>query len=62
MAKKKIKNFIQSAIKRPGALTKRAKKEGRTVNEQAKVDVKSGTPLQKRQGNFYLKVLKKVKR
>ena len=59
---KKIKYFISKAIKRPGALTKRAEKNKKTVDQQAKEDVKTGTPLQKKQANFYLKVLKKVKR
>lgn len=52
------KKFIKSAIKRPGALSKRADKEGKTVNQQADYDMKKGTPLEKKQANFYLGVLK----
>lgn len=52
------KKFIQKAIKRPGALTRRAKREGRTVDAQARHDAKDGTTLQKRQANFYLKTLR----
>jgi hypothetical protein len=59
---KTIRKFISSAIKRPGSLTKRAEKNKNTVDEQAKEDIKKGTPLQKKQANFYFKVLKKVKR
>lgn len=58
----KDKKFIQSAIKRPGALTNRAKSKGRSILAQAQQDVKSGTTLQKQQGNFFLNVLKKASR
>lgn len=56
------KKFIQKAIKRPGALTRRAKREGRTVLAQAQFDKTHGTKLEKDQANFFLNVLKKVKR
>jgi hypothetical protein len=56
----RVKKFIQGAIKRPGALTARAKSHNRTTTEQAQVDVKSGTTLQKQQANFFLTVLKKA--
>lgn len=60
--KKEPKKFIQAAIKRPGALTRRAKKEGRTVLAQAQHDESAGTTLEKRQANFFLNVLRKVSR
>ena len=56
----RVKKFIQSAIKRKGALTARAKREGQSINAQAREDVKSGTKLQKQQSNFFLNVLKKA--
>ena len=59
MAKMKSKkNFIQDAIKRPGALTKAV--GGAPGKNLAKVRklAKSGTPLQKRQASFYLNVLR----
>ncbi len=56
----RVKKFIQSAIKRPGALTARAKKMGRSTTGQAQQDIKSGTTLQKQQANFFLNVLKKA--
>lgn len=59
---KNDKDFIDDAISHKGALTERAKEDGRTVDEQAEEDKKKGTTLQKQQANFYLKVLKKVKR
>ena len=49
---------VSAGIKRPGALTRRAKRSGRSVNAQARKDLKSGTPLQKKQGAYYLNVLK----
>lgn len=52
------RKFIQGAIKRPGALTRRAKRKGRSVQEEAKKGSKSGTKLQKEQSNFFLNVLK----
>ena len=58
--KSKGKNFIKSAIKRPGALTARAKSKGKTIVQQAKTDIKSGTTLQKQQSNFFVNVLKKA--
>jgi len=55
--------FIQSAIKRPGALTRRAKRgTKRSVHAQAQHDMKHGTTLQKRQASFYLNVLKPASR
>lgn len=62
LKKKKVEKFIQAAIKRPGALTRRAEREGRTIPAQAKHDVAAGTTLEKRQANFYLNVLRKVRR
>lgn len=47
---------VKAAIKRPGALT-RAKKKGESTHAAATRLKKSGTPLQKRQANFYLNVL-----
>lgn len=45
-------NWIQKAIKHPGALTNRAKAHGRTVSEEIKHDIKSGTPKEKKQANL----------
>ena len=56
--KKGGKKFIRNAIKRPGALSARAKRNKRSTTAQARHDAKHGTTLQKRQANFYLKVLK----
>lgn len=49
-------NFVGSAIKRPGALT-RAKKKGESTTQAARRLQKSGSTLQKRQASFYLNVL-----
>lgn len=56
--KKSSSKFIQSAIKRPGALTARANRNGRSVNAQARYDKTHGSTLAKRQAGFYLGVLK----
>jgi hypothetical protein len=57
MARRKSSTkFIAGAIKRPGALTK-AKKGGESTAAAANRLAKSGTPLQKRQANFYKNVL-----
>lgn len=58
MARRKSKNFIQSAIKRKGALSGRAKRSKRSTLAQARHDKAKGTPQQKAQANFYLNVLK----
>jgi hypothetical protein len=55
--KRSSKKFIKKAIKRPGALS-RAKKKGESTTAAARRLKKSGTPLQKRQANFFLNVLK----
>lgn len=55
------KKFIQSAIKRPGALTAKAKAAGESVSEFARSkEHASGTTGQ--EARFYNHVLKKVKR
>lgn len=52
------KNFIKDAIKRPGALTKAVGgKPGKNMSKVREL-AKSGTPLQKKQANFFLHVLK----
>lgn len=56
MARRKIN--VKKVIKRPGALSRRAKRSGRSTAAQAAHDKKRGTPLQKRQANFYKNVLK----
>ena len=56
----RVKKFIQSAIKRPGALSSRAKRMNRSTTAQAQQDIKHGTTLQKQQANFFLNVLKKA--
>ena len=58
MSKKKKLN-IKKAIKRPGALTARAKRNGRTVTQQIAADLKSGTKLHKQQARF-AKTLRKI--
>lgn len=58
MPKKKLN--IKKAIKRPGALTARAKRNGRTVAQQARHDKSKGTNLQKQQANFYLNTLRSI--
>ena len=60
--KRKSKNFIQDAIKRPGALTKLVGGKPSEHLGKVKQIAKSGTPLQKRQASFYLNVLRKVNR
>lgn len=56
MARKK--KFIQKAIKRPGALTKLVGgKPSENVGKVEKI-AKDGTPLERRQANFYLHVLR----
>jgi len=60
--KKKSKNkplVINDAIKRPGALTARAKRNGRTVTQQIAADLKSGTKLHKQQARF-ARTLRKI--
>ena len=55
------KKFIQGAIKRPGALTRKAKEAGKTVTEFARDAVKPGSKASsttKRQAMFFLRVLK----
>jgi hypothetical protein len=49
---------VKKAIKRPGALSGRAKRAGRSTHAQARHDKAHGSTLQKRQANFYLNVLK----
>lgn len=52
------KKFIQKAIKRPGALTKLVGgAPGKNLKKVRQI-AKTGTPLQKRQANFFLKVLR----
>lgn len=62
MAKKKKqkKLNIKKAIKRPGALSGRAKRNGRTTLQQARYDKNNGTALQKQQANFYLNALRPI--
>lgn len=62
MAKKKKKKLnISRAIKRPGALTARAKRNGRSVTQQIAADLKSGTKLHKQQARF-AKTLRSISR
>lgn len=60
MKKKQKKLNIKTAIKRPGALSNRAKRNKRTTLQQAKHDKIHGTALQKRQANFYLNTLRPI--
>jgi len=54
---KKKKNFIQHAIKRPGALRSLVKGPPSEHMAEVREIAKSGTLLQKRQANFFLHVL-----
>jgi hypothetical protein len=54
--RKRSTKFIGKAIKRPGALTSN-KRKGESTRAAATRLKKSGTPLQKKQANFYLNVL-----
>lgn len=53
-AEGKKKPFV---IKRPGALTAQ-QRPGETMEQTAQRLAKEGTPLQKREANFYLNVLR----
>lgn len=59
LAHKKKKHFIQGAIKRPGALT--AAVGGKPSQHMGQVEAlaKSGSPLQRKQAEFYMNVLRK---
>lgn len=57
--KTKRKLRINDAIKRKGALTRRAQRNNRSVTEQIAADLKSGSKLQKQQANF-AKTLRKI--
>ena len=62
MVKKKSKKkrlVINDAIKRKGALTARAKRNGRSVSQQISADLKRGSKLQKQQARF-AKTLRKI--
>ncbi|KKN70272.1 hypothetical protein LCGC14_0432970 [marine sediment metagenome] len=55
------KKFIQKAIKRPGALTRKAKSAGKSILSFAQEAVKAGSKastLTKQQAGFYLRVLR----
>jgi len=56
MAKKRIKKFIQKAIRRPGTLTKAAKAAGKSID--AFCNSGGLSPLMKRKCNLYQNVLK----
>ncbi len=58
MPKKKFAKFVKKAIKRPGALSARAKSQGKSTAQEAQANLKSGTPLQKKQAVFFLNFLK----
>jgi len=57
----KRKDFIQGAIKHPGALTKKAKAAGKTVAQMEASPPKNASPETLRQINF-AKVLKGISR
>jgi len=46
------RNWIKGAIKHPGALTARAKRNGRTVSQEVAVDLKSKNAHIRAQGQF----------
>lgn len=60
-AKKAPKNFIQGAIKHPGALTKKAKAAGKTVAQYIASPPKNASPETMKQINF-AKMLKGLPR
>ncbi len=51
--------FIQKAIKRPGALTKRAKAAGQSIGQYARAHMHSGD-VAGDESRFYLNVLAKA--
>ncbi len=57
----KAKKFIQKAIKRPGALTAKAKRAGESVKEYAQ-SKKHAPGILGDEARFYENVLSKVKR
>lgn len=59
--KKKKKNFIQDAIKRPGALTAKANAAGQSVSEFA-ASKQHASGVTGDEARFYNNVLKKVNR
>lgn len=58
MKKKKAKIDIKKAIKRPGALTRLVGGKPSEHMDKVRELAKSGTPLQKKQANFYLNILR----
>jgi hypothetical protein len=60
--RKSSKKSLKGAVKRPGALTARAKRSSRSITAQARHDKVHGTTLQKRQASFYLNIAKGGKR
>ena len=57
-SKSKKKAFIKSAIKRPGALTKLVVGSPSENLYKVRKIAETGTTLQKRQANFFLRVLR----
>ncbi len=65
MARRRPPKFIQKAIKRPGALTRKANRAGMTVlafSRRVKANPGKFTRLTRRQAAFFLNVLRKVRR
>lgn len=54
----KPKKWIQSAVKRPGALTAEAKRTGRSKLEQAEVDAHSSDPSKRGRGLLGMRFIK----
>ena len=54
------KDFIQKAIKRPGALSEKVGGKPSEHMGRVRKIAKEGTPLQRRQANFFLHVLRPI--
>jgi len=61
MPRKSGSKFIKSAIKHPGALTRKAQAAGMSISEFAHAHEHDGDQTG-RQARFYLQVLRKVRR
>lgn len=54
------KNWISSAIKRPGKLTAEAQASGRTKLQQAEVDSHSSDPSKRSRGALGIRLIKRT--
>ena len=58
----KKRNWIARSIKRPGSLTRRAQRHGRSVHQEAVVESRSSDPKLRGAGNLALRFQGKAKR